>query len=242
MLTARLSWRYLWSVVSACLTAGVLLLGCTPEEALQPPQPPQPSAEVSKRLAALEECAARSQRAVTAAADVGVSTGALAPINSSIADAQDALDEAKKLAQQSQHQEAAERITQGLEECEKIDAMVAKARQDTAERKGRAQLVTEAEVRLGPTAACIDSARQALRRVSPVGAKSADFATAKGALDSAGAALKQARELLVQNDPKDALGRLDMAQANCQTAQDAGAKAAAQGVTSSPTAKPRRSR
>src|SRR6266545_844414 len=224
MLTARLSWRYLWSVVSACLTAGVLLLGCAPEEALQPPQPPPPSAEVSKRLAALEECAARSQRAVTAAADAGVSAGALAPINSSIADAQDALDEAKKLAQQSKQQEAAERTTQGLEECEKIDAMVAKARQDTAERKVRAQLVTEAEVRLGPTATCIDGARQAVRRVS------------------AGAALKQARELLAQNDPKGALGRLDMAQADCQTAQEAGAKAAVQGVTSSPAAKPRRSR
>ena len=113
MLTARLSWRYLWSIVSACLTAGVLLLGCTPEEVLQPPQPPQPSAEVSKRLAALEECAARSQRAVTAAADVGVSTGALAPINSSIADAQDALDEAKKLAQQSKQQEAAAPLRKG---------------------------------------------------------------------------------------------------------------------------------
>jgi hypothetical protein len=242
MLTARLSWRYLWSVVSACLTAGVLLLGCAPKEALQPPQPPPPSAEVSKRLAALEECAARSQRAVTAAADAGVSAGALAPINSSIADAQDALDEAEKLAQQSKQQEAAERTTQGLEECEKIDAMVAKARQDTAERKVRAQLVTEAEVRLGPTATCIDGARQAVRRVSAVGAKSADFATAKGALDSAGAALKQARELLAQNDPKGALGRLDMAQADCQTAQEAGAKAAVQGVTASPAAKPRRSR
>src|SRR5712692_6388390 len=140
MLTARLRRRYLWSVVSACLTAGVLLLGCAPQEALQPPQPP---VDVSKRLAALEECVTRAQRAVTAAADAGVSTGALAPINSSIADVQDALDETKKLAQQSQQQEAAERITQGLEECEKIDAMVAKARQGTAERKVRAQLVTE---------------------------------------------------------------------------------------------------
>jgi len=119
---------------------------------------------------------------------------------------------------------------------------VAKARQDTAERKVRAQLVTEAEARLGPTATCIDEARQTVRRVSAVGAKSADFATVKGALDSAGAALKQARELLAQNDPKGALGRLDLAQANCQTAQEAGAKAAAQGVASSPAAKPRRSR
>jgi len=203
---------------------------------------PQPPAEGSKRLAALEECVARSQRVVTAVADAGVSAGALAPINSSIADAQDALEEAKKLAQQSKQQEAAVRITQGLEECEKIDAMVVRVRQDTAERKVRAQLATEAEARIGPTATCIDSARQALHRVSAAGAKSADFVTAKSALDSAGAALKQARDLLAQNDPKGALGRLDMAQADCQTAQEAGEKAAVQGVAASPTAKPRRSR
>src|SRR5215475_7713863 len=118
MLTARLRWRYLWSVVSVCLTAGVLLLGCAPEEALPPPHPPQSAAEVSKRFATLEECATHSQRIVTAAADAGVNAGALVPMNSSIANTQDALDEAKKLVQQSKQQEAAERITLGLEECE----------------------------------------------------------------------------------------------------------------------------
>jgi len=239
MLTARLSWRYVWGVVSVCLIASVLLLGCAPEEALQPPQPP---ADISKRLTALEECAAQAQRAVTAATDVGVSAGALAPINSSIADVQDAVDEAKKLAQQSKQQEAAERVTQGLEECEKIDALVTKARQDTAERKLQAQLATEAEARMGQAATCIEGARQAVRRVSIVGTKSADFATAKSALDSADTALKQARVLLAQNDPKGALGRLDMAQADCQTAQEVGEKAAAPETASSPATKPRRSR
>src|SRR6266571_2929785 len=236
MLTARLSRQYLWGVVGACLTAGVVMWGCAPQEL---PQPPQPPADVSRRLATMEECIARSQGAVNDAAAAGVSAGALAPANSSIADIQDTLDEVKKLAQQGKQQEATERATQGLEECNKIDAMVAKARQDAAERKVRAQLVTEAEVRLGPTATCIDGARQAVRRVSAVGAKGADFATAKGALDSAGAALKQARELLAQNDPKGALGRLDTAQADCQTAQAAGEKAAAQGKSASSTGKPR---
>jgi hypothetical protein len=184
----------------------------------------------------------RAQRAVTAAADAGVSAGALAPINSSIADIQDALDETKKLAQQSKPQEAAARATPGLEECEKIDAMVAKARQDTAERKVRAQLATEAEARMGPTAVCVDGARQAVRSVSAAGARSTDFVTAQGALDSAEAALKQARELLAQNDPKGALGRLNTAQADCQTAQVAGAKAATQGRAASPAAPPRRRR
>jgi hypothetical protein len=233
MLTVRLSRPYLWSAVSVCLTAGVLLWGCAPEQAVQPPPPP---VDVSKRLTPLEECVARSQRAVTMAAEAGVSAGTLAPANSSIADAQDALDEAKRLAQQNRVQEAAEQATKGLEECEKIDAMVAKAHQDTVERKARAQLATEAEARIAQTAACVDGVRQAMRSISTTRAKSADVAAAKGALDRTEAGLKQARELLAQNDPQGALGRLDTAQADCQAAQAASEKAAAA------TAKPRRSR
>ena len=239
MLTGRLSRRYLGCAVSVCLTAGVLLWGCAPEQAVQPSQPP---VDVSKRLASLEECVARSQRAVTAAAEAGVSAAALAPANSSIADAQDALDEGKRLAQQNKPQETVEQAAKGLEECEKIDAMVAKARQDTAERKARAQLATEAEARIAQTAACVDGARQAVRNIRTARSRSTDVAAAKGALDSAEAGLKQARELLAQNDPKGALGRLDTAQADCQTAQAAGEKAAAQGKSASSTGKPRRSR
>jgi hypothetical protein len=239
MLTVRLSRQYLGCAVSVCLTAGVLLWGCAPEQAVPPPQPP---VDVSKRLAPLEECVARSQRAVTAAAEAGVSAGALAPANSSIADAQDALDEAKRLVQQNRSQEAAEQATKGLEECGKIDAMVAKAHQDMAERKARAQLATEAEARIAQTAACVDAARQAVRRIRTPRTRSADVAAAQGALDSAEAGLKQARELLAQNDPKGALGRLDAAQADCQTAQAAGEKAAAQGTSASSPGKPRRSR
>ena len=235
MLTVRLSRRYLWRAVSVCLTASVLLWGCTPEQAV----PPQPPVDVSKRLAPLEECVARSQRAVTAAAEAGVSAGALAPANSSIADAQDALDEAKRLAQQNKPQKATEQATKGLEECEKIDTMVAKAHQDTAERKARAQLATEAEARIAQTAACVDEVRQA---VSTTRSKSTDVAAAQGALDRATAGLKQARALLAQNDPKGALGRVDTAQADCQTAQAASAKAAAPGKSAASAEKPRRSR
>jgi hypothetical protein len=136
------------------------------------------------------------------------------------------LDEAKKLVQQNKPQEATEQAMKGLEECEKIDAMVAKAHQDTAERKVRAQLATEAEARIAQTAACITGARQAVRGIRTTRARSADVAAAKGALDSAEAGLQQARELLAQNDPKGALGRADTAQADCQTAQAASAKAA----------------
>ena len=235
MLTVRLSRRYLWRAVSVCLTASVLLWGCTPEQAV----PPQPPVDVSKRLAPLEECVARSQRALTAAAEAGVSAAALAPANSSMADAQDALDEAKRLAQQNKPQAATEQATKGLEECEKIDTMVAKAHQDTAERKARAQLATQAEARIAQTAACVDEVRQA---VSTTRSKSTDVAAAQGALDRATAGLKQARALLAQNDPKGALGRVDTAQADCQTAQAASTKAAAPGKSAASAEKPRRSR
>jgi hypothetical protein len=146
------------------------------------------------------------------------------------------LDEAKRLTQQNRMQEAAEQATKGLEECEKIDAMVAKAHQDTVERKARAQLATEAEARIAQTAACVDGARQAVRSLGTTRTRNAEVAAAQGALDSAVAGLKQARELLAQNDPQGALGRLDTAQADCQAAQAASEKAAAS------TEKPRRSR
>ena len=233
MLTVRLSRRYLWSAMSVCLTAGILLWGCTPEQPVPPPPPP---VDVSKRWVPLAECIARSQRAVAMAAETGVSGGALAPANSSIADAQDALDEAKRLSQQSRLQEATEQVTKGLEECDKIEAMVAKAHQDTGERKARAQLATEAEARIAQTAACVSGARQAVRNISTTRSKSADIAAAQGALDRAEVGLKQARELLAQHDPKGALGRLDTAQADCQTAQAASEKAGAS------AGKPQRSR
>lgn len=237
MLTARLSSRYVWCAASVCLTAGVLLWGCAPEQAV-----PTPPVDVSKRLTSLAECVARSRRAVTMAAAAEVSTGVLAPAQSSIADAQDALDEAKDLAQQHRLQEATEQATKGLEGCEKIDTMVAQARQATAERKVRAQLAAEAEVRIAQTAACIDAARQGVRGTSTTRSRNADVAVVQGVLHRAEAGLKQARELLAQNDPKGALGRADTAHADCQTAQAASEKAAAQGKAATSAGKPRQSR
>ncbi len=180
MLTAHLSRRYLWGVVGICLTAGVVVWGCAPQEL---PQPQQPPADVSRRLATMEECIARSQGAVNAAAAAGVSAATLAPANSSIADVQDAVDEVTKLVQQGKPQEAADRATKGLEECEKIDSMVAKARQDEAERKLRVQMASEAETRIAWTVACIDGARQAIGRASTAGVKTADLTAALGGLD-----------------------------------------------------------
>jgi hypothetical protein len=214
--------------------------GCAPQEL---PQPQQPPADVSRRLATMEECIARSQGAVNAAAAAGVSAGALAPANSSIADIQDTLDEVKKLAQQGKQQEAAERATKGLEECNKIDAMVAKARQDAAERKVRAQMASEAETRIAWTVACIDGARQAIGGASAAGVKTAALTTALSSLDRAETALQQGRALLAQSDPKGAIERLESAQADCQTGRDATDQAvAAKGKAAAPTARPRRGR
>jgi hypothetical protein len=238
MLTAHLSRRYLWGVVGICLTAGVVMWGCAPQEL---PQPQQPPVDVSRRLAAIEECIARSQGALKAAAAAGISAGALAPANSSIADIQDTLDEVKKLAQQGKQQEATERATKGLEECNKIDAMVVKARQDAAERKVQAQMASEVETRIAWTVACIDGARQAIGGASAAGVKTAALTTALSALNRAETALQQGRELLAQSDPKGAIERLESAQADCQTVRDAADKAvAAKGKSAAPTARPRR--
>jgi hypothetical protein len=213
--------------------------GCVPQDARQPQQPP---ADFSRRLTSLEECIARSQGAVKAAADAGLSGGPLAPVNSAIADAQDAVDEGNKLAQQGKHQEAAERVTKALEECNKLEAMVAKAHQDATERRVRAQMATEAETRMAWTVACVDGTRQSFRKASAAGVKGAELTAARNALNSAEIGLQQGRELLAQNDPQSAVGRLEVAQADCQTARDASDKAMAQRKSASSAARPRRSR
>ena len=186
---------------------------------------PQPPVDVSKRLAPLAECVARSQRTITAAAEAGVGAGGLAPANSSMADAQDALDEARSWRSRTSRRKRLSRRP-GDWRSAKRSMPWWRRRQDTVERKARAQLATEAEARIAQTAACVDGARQAVRSVSTTKTRNAEVAAAQGALDSAAAGLKQARELLAQNDPKGALGRLDTAQAECQTAQAASEKAA----------------
>src|SRR5215471_15977911 len=235
MLTARLNRRYPWGVVSVCLMAGVVLWGCVSQESLQPQQIP---ADLSQRLAAMTACVTRAQEAVNAAAADGVSTAALAPANSSMADVRDAVDEATKLAQQGKQQEATDRATKGMEECDKIDAMVAKARQDEADRKLRVQMASEAETRIAWTVACINDARQAIGKASTAGVRTADLTAAMGGLNRAETALQQSRALLAQNDPKGAVERLETAQADCQTARDATDKAIS--TKRKPAAKPRR--
>ncbi|MGE3538900.1 MAG: hypothetical protein AB7N91_15895 [Candidatus Tectimicrobiota bacterium] len=224
------------------LLTGLLLWGCAAQESPPPPQA-QASTEVSRRLGLLTECVERSQRAVQQAMEAGVSAGALAPASSGIADAQDTMDEVQQLVRQGKTQEASERATQGAEACEKIDALVVKGRQDDMERKARAHMAMEAEGRLPAITACLDEARRVLRQVTGSRIQAEELARLRSPLDRAETALKQARALLAQDNPRQALGRLDIAQADCQNAREAGEKAAATlapGKTGAPKARRRR--
>lgn len=224
MLVTGAASRYLRGSVGGCLIAGLLMWGCAVQE---PPSPPQAAVEVGKRLATLEECIDRAQRTIKAAADTGVSAGALAPANSALADAQDAVDDVRSFLQQGKTQEAIEGITLGGEECEKIEMMVAKGRQEALERKARAQLLLEAEGRMSAVTTCVEQAREAMESARGTKAPAEDLAAVHDSLESAETALKQAREFLAQSDPKSALGRLDTAQTACKTTQESGEKVGA---------------
>ena len=101
--------------------------------------------------------------------------------------------------------------------------MGAKGRQETLERQARILIAREAEKRLAALIACLDSARETMQRVTETRAKAQDLALVRSPLDSAETAFKKAREGLAQENPQQALGRLDTAQADCQSAQEAGA-------------------
>lgn len=239
MFMAGLGRRYLGAMVSLWCTAGVVLGGCAPPA---PPPLTAPSAAISEPLAALQACITRSQRGVQAAAEAGMSAAPLAPIHSGIADAQDAMEEGTRLAQQGKPQEAAARLAAALAECDTLDAMLAKARQDAAERRVRVQMMSEAEARLASTATCIDRAQQAFRQASTPAARNTEVMAAKGALERAETGLRQAREALAHNDPKSALERLHAAMAACEMARDTSEQVVAQRQSAPPTGRPRRSR
>lgn len=224
----RLRWH---SYVGLGVTLGMLVTGCGPSE---PPRPEQPTGELAMRLAALDDCVKRSQQAVQELQGAGVSAAMLAPINTSIADAQDAADGSRKLFQQGKQQEAADRAAKGLDDCRRTEGMTAKARQDAGDRRARAQLSSEAEARAAQVSACLDETRPIVspkRQLSR--AKSRALAPAKAAFDSSEAGLRQGRELIAQGDPRAALDRLGAAQEDCQKVKDATMKpASARGAKS----------
>jgi nucleoid-associated protein YgaU len=180
------------------------------------------AAEVSQRLTALNDCIARTQGVVDASMKAGVSAGAMAPVNTSLSDAQEALEDARNLMQQGKLQEASERVNKALEDCNKLEAMAVKARDEALERAGRAKLRTQADGRLSQVGPCVEAARQAITSAEAAGATAQELAAAKQALANSEAALKEARDLLAKDDPQRALSRLDAAQTDCQTARELG--------------------
>jgi hypothetical protein len=206
-------------LASVCMVASVVPLECAAQA--------QPSAEAQQRLAALEACIERSENTVDDALSAGVSAGDVAPANSSLADAEDALDEGQTLLDEGKEQEAIELLTKAIAECNKIDAMIAQARQGSTERTTRAQMVTDAEGRITQLTPCLDTVRQTVNAASKAKAKEQALAPSKTALGNAEQGLAQARQALAQGDPKTALERLSTAEAECKTAQEEAQKLSA---------------
>jgi nucleoid-associated protein YgaU len=223
--------RYVWLFLGMMISVGILFAGCA-----KTPKPPSPTvAEVNQRLAALADCVTRTQGVVDAGMKAGASAGDMAPVNTSLADAQEALEEAKKLVQQGKLTEAMERVSKALDDCNQLEAMAQKARDAALERSTKARLRAQAEGRLSQVGPCIDGARQAITSAEAAGAPAQDLAAAKQALANAEAAMRDARDLLAKDDPQRALSRLEAAQADCQTARDLGNKA---GIAAASRGKP----
>jgi nucleoid-associated protein YgaU len=218
MASTRIEMLRLWSLVGMVVVATWMFSGCATT-----PRPSGPSVdEVNQRLAALEDCVAHAQEVIEAAIGAGASVGYMAPSSSSVADAQDALDEARQLLQAGKNQEAMDRATQALDDCGKIEAMAMKARDESLEHAAQARMRAPAEARMGQVTPCIAAARQAIMSAEAAGATAQELAAAKSALASAESAFQDAQGLLDQGDVQRALNRLEVAQSDCLAARDMG--------------------
>ncbi len=222
MQIAGLKRRYTRCMVYTSFACGLVLGGCALPVMLAPTLL---DSDVQTRLTALAACVSRSQQMVTSALDAGVSAGPLAPANSRIADAQDMLETAQHLLQQQHLPEADARAVQGLTACESVAQMVAKACQHAAERKAQTRRSSEAERRVVQIVACLDGTRSIVEQAQTAAVETAEAQSARSAFESAAAALAHARVALAAHDPETAWEYLDMAAADCQLAQAAGAQA-----------------
>ena len=192
------------------LMASILLMGCVTEESDAPDN-------VVQRANALDTCIARSQRTIATTTGPQISAGDLAPANSTLADAQEASEEVKKLTQQGKDPEALTLANKALSACDKIDAMVARARQDATTRKSRVQASAQVEIRIMQMAPCLDSTRQALHG-SGASKKRPELGPAGEALEHAAQSLREARGLLIQGNTQEAMRHVDTADTNCRLA------------------------
>lgn len=218
MVSTRSQWRHVWLLLVMIIPLGLLFAGCA-----KTPQPSSPAgAEVNQRMSALTDCITRTQGVVDASMKAGASAGDMAPVNTSLTDAQEALEDAKTLEQQGKSEEAMERVSKGLDDCNKLEAMATQARDAGLARTAKARARSQAEARMSQVGPCIDGARQAITSAEVAGAAAQRLAPAKQALANAETALKEARDLLAKDEPQRALNRLDAAQSECQSARDLG--------------------
>ena len=93
MVSTRSQRRYVWLLLVMIIPFGLMFAGCA-----KTPKPPGPTvAEVNQHVSALADCITRTQSVVDASMKAGASAGDMAPVNTSLADAQEALEDAKTL-------------------------------------------------------------------------------------------------------------------------------------------------
>jgi nucleoid-associated protein YgaU len=207
---------HIWKSLGMVMVIGWLLVGCT-----KAPKVPTPTeAEISQKITALADCTARTQRVVDAAMSAGASAGEMGPTNTGIADARETLDEARQLLQGGKLKDANERVSQALDDCQKLEAQAAQARDAALARQAQARARAQAEQRIQQVMPCIEAARQAIQSAEAAGTTQEDLASAKRALANSEAGLREAQQLLAQGDAVRALSRLDAAQSDCLSARD----------------------
>ncbi|MGQ4808890.1 hypothetical protein NKDENANG_02285 [Candidatus Entotheonellaceae bacterium PAL068K] len=210
-----------WGRVGILLLAAWGLLGCA---TTLEPAPGLSADEVNQHLAALKACITTSQGVIEAALVADVSGGAMAPANSSIADAQEALDEARQLLQTGKNQEAMDRATQALDACDKVVPMAQKAREEVLKRAAAAKNRAAAEAGVARVIPCVESARRAIQSAEVAGASAVELAPARAALANAEAAMAEAKDLMAQGQAKKAVLRLEAAESDCLAARGMGSQ------------------
>jgi nucleoid-associated protein YgaU len=149
----------------------------------------------------------------------------MAPSSSAIADAQAALDASLRLLTDGKNQEAMDRLMTALEQCNKIEAMASKAREESLKRAANARQRANVEAGLSKVGTCIENAKRAIEAAEVAGATSDELVPAETALLSAESSHLEAEFLFSKGEYKKALSRLKVAETDCLKANDIALKA-----------------
>jgi len=202
-----------WKSLGLAVVVILSIIGCA-----KAPQVPQ--AAGGPQLTALTDCIARTQRTVDAAMSAGASAGEMGPTSTGLADARDAADDAQKLLQAGKPQEANERLTKALEDCQKLDTQAVQARDAALARQAQARARLRAEQRLQQVNPCLAAAQQSILAADAAGAAAGDLAGARRALTSSESTVREAQQQLARGNAVQALSYLDAAQSDCLSARD----------------------